>query len=321
MRAWGIDVYSGTNLTLAMLQALRNIGMTFVVVKASMGWGPDPKVVQYSNLVKQAGLKLGLYHWSDNTNTAQAQAARFSALAVQLQPDFISLDDEQWWNDWEQFWQACNGQIPWSAVDVEPGSHISAVSKGIMDTVHASLPNLWFWHYGANWFINAYCLQSLAWINDYPMWLAEYTDYNWNQGMTFGDRESLESYLAMLDHPVLPAGCAAWTVWQISGRAKLPGVSARQDLNIFNGTATDFAAMCVMPPPPVPPPPPPPATVRYYVSNASGTYIQPNPSWYGAGRYIAHDAQIDVDEIGSVPGWWKVYPTGWVDARRVARLA
>jgi GH25 family lysozyme M1 (1,4-beta-N-acetylmuramidase) len=326
-RAWGVDIYSQTNVTLTMLQTLKNMGATFVVVKASMGWGDDPKVMLYTTLVKQTGLKLGIYHWADNTNTIVAQVTRFSNLINQIKPDFIAIDDEQWWNDWAKWDQAINHLIPWSEVPRETPTKINSISHGIMDLVHANFPKLWFWHYTGKWFGDEYCPLLWQWVNEYPTFLAEYMDYGWPVELTFTTKETLQSYIDLVPAPILPQGNTNWTARQISGRAKLPGISARQDLDVFNGTADEFVFR-IGNPNVTPPPPPPPSTANYKVNNPpSGTYLQPEPNWDKAGLWIKDGSLLTVDESWKVDtAWAKVTKvenqviSGYADRRRITKI-
>jgi GH25 family lysozyme M1 (1,4-beta-N-acetylmuramidase) len=321
LKAIGIDCYSETYISLPMLQAFKSLGGTFVVLKASMGWGNDPAVIKNASLVKQANLKLGLYHWSDPTNTADVQAIRFGNLIEQLKPDFASLDNEQWWSNWDEFWLASEKKIPWSDVDRAAPATINSVSKSILNSIHTRFPDLWLWHYTANWFIDAFCPQLLTWINAYPTWLAQYVDANWTTGLTFVDKQSLEFFVNLLTAPRLPSGNTDWTSWQVSGRTKLPGIAARQDFNVFNGDEVEFISNIghlVLPPPP-----PPSQIVKYVVSNHPyGTQILPQPSWSGmAGTWIADDAFVNIDESWTQKvGWAKVETSGYMDRRRITKV-
>jgi lysozyme len=55
----------------------------------------------------------------------------------------------------------------------------------------------------------------------YPLWIAEYG----------------------VQSPTLPAGWARWTFWQFSESGAVAGISGSVDLNVFNGSAAELAAL------------------------------------------------------------------------------
>jgi lysozyme len=55
----------------------------------------------------------------------------------------------------------------------------------------------------------------------YPLWIAEYG----------------------VDSPTLPAGWTSWTLWQYSETGTVSGVTGSVDLDVFNGTLADLAAL------------------------------------------------------------------------------
>ena len=77
------------------------------------------------------------------------------------------------------------------------------------------------------------------WMNNYPLWVAQYPYYGWHDNLT--------NVYSGSWNPRLPAGHKDWLLWQFSadGNRKgnengIPGWRADVDLNVFNGTKDDL---------------------------------------------------------------------------------
>jgi GH25 family lysozyme M1 (1,4-beta-N-acetylmuramidase) len=293
-------------MTLAKLQKLYAAGARILVVKSSMGFGDDPKVVERVSWGQQLGFVTGIYHWIDPTNTAQAQVDRFSKWIKQLNPDFGSGDHEQWWADWDKYeaWQG--SKIANSDVPQLVANQIDSVARSFMAGIKASFPKFFNFIYTGQWF-DEHDPSMQSWIGQYPGWFASGDKYNGPHQYTSWD--PFYDYLNKLSsyNPLLPQGATKCTLLQFTGAAHLPGVDGTMDVNYFNGTEQQFrdlvhSEIIINPPP---------ATTTYLVTSPSGVYIReaadassPKVKW------VANGTQVSVIQI--LPNQWALTPDGYI---------
>lgn len=238
MSVWGIDI-SHYQPSMPAAQMAQN-GAKFVIVKATSGASlVDDRLLQHVTEARSAGLKLGLYHWVDPIQSAPANANHFLNQINTLKPDFVALDVEQWWSDWNKFWSFNRKEIPATAVPRLSPDVISAVSKEAVEIVaaQAKLPTL---VYTARWF-QSYAPGLASWIGNWPLWVASYFDYNKsNYTQTWTQFQTTLGSLG--SSPTLPNGALSWKFWQFSAKIILPGVTFPMDMDVFNGSQADFDA-------------------------------------------------------------------------------
>lgn len=150
MRVWMADMYEGEGLI--NYQALADAGCAGVVLKSSMGGGIANLnwLTQAVNGVRQAGLRLGFYHWVDPTQSASRQAGYLRQATERFAPDFLSLDNEQWWASWDKFYKYRRGEIPASQVPRLRGDQIVRAYLDTMAAVEGLRPLMM--QYSARWF-------------------------------------------------------------------------------------------------------------------------------------------------------------------------
>lgn len=305
MRAWGIDLYQHDAIEAHHIKDIIDHGACFVLAKASTGYGKDKRTGFYEAITRDSGAYFGIYHWVDPTASVSDQANRFSECIYQYHPDFITADNEQWWSDWGKWMKAIQGKIPWSDVPHLTSKRISKTGKQFMDAIHANFPNLAFFNYTAKWFVSSHSPDMSSWIEDYPVWLANYI------AEKYGDKwETWERFYALKDgltRPLFPNKCTSWEMWQISSKWKFPGdFPEGYDTNIFNGTKEQFEAFINSDPLP---PPEPPAFEWYEVTAVLPLRVRSGPGLeYTVVGHKYHGNQIPVFSIEN--GWAKINEEG-----------
>ena len=203
---------------------VRNQGVRFVFVKASEDTLADSRFIPNWQGAKSAAMYRGAYHFfhSEHDNAAQ-QASMF----IQT----VGAD---------------KGELP-PVLDLEPvvvnkrdvsptGATLLTRVKTWLDAVEAAFgrtPML----YTSNIYAASHGLDA-SWLNDYPLWLAQYP---WMPGTQtqYSDPQNVPSPSAGL--PQQPAGFQPWTFWQYSSIGALSGFSARIDFDYFKGSLDDLA--------------------------------------------------------------------------------
>jgi GH25 family lysozyme M1 (1,4-beta-N-acetylmuramidase) len=240
-------------------------GAGFAIVKVSQGdYLRDPMAEQHLRGANSVGLETGIYHWCDPSRGDREQAEYLLKAAKRQHFTFIALDVEQHWSRWDGWpfvpaTQQVRGDARKALLEKRAGrrkperskrsfapencspqrisENVRAVAK-ILEEECGRKPVI----YTRTSFIQEYARTMLAWLPEYPLWLAQYpggtrpAECSW---------EALWAEHAPLGQPALPPGCKLWHFWQWSGdRFKLPGASSRLDLNFFNGSREELAAFC-----------------------------------------------------------------------------
>ena len=230
MRVWLADMYEGEGLI--DFQALADAGCAGVVLKSSMGGGTSNLtwLSQAVNGVRRAGLRLGFYHWVDPTQSATRQAGYLRQATERFAPDFLSLDNEQWWASWDKFYKYRRGEIPASQV---PRLRGDVIIQSFLDTMAAvaGLRPLMM-QYSARWFQQGYCPQMSDHNPRWGGWVASY-DVG-TRVRQFPTVESFETALDELNAPrYVPNNMDVW-MWQFTDRWGVPGISP-MDLSVWMG--------------------------------------------------------------------------------------
>ena len=234
---------------------LAGSGVAFAIAKVSQGdYYRDDKCKLHLAGAGAAGMHAGIYHWVDPQCSAQRQVNFLLESAHGLNYQLICLDVEQH-APWLVAYPA--KPLPKKARG-KPGQKNKWIRKQAAVSVNfsprqisdcaekmaqllqarAELPLVIYTRVS---FIVEYARPMLAWLKDYPLWLAQYPLLPMPSGkLTW---ETLNQVYPRQSAPLLPAGCSQWTFWQWSGdRLRLPGVSSCVDLNFFNGSAAELDA-------------------------------------------------------------------------------
>lgn len=211
--------------------AFREMGGAAVIVKATMGFGRDALLDRHASLTIESGLELEMYHWLDPTSTLDRQVNLLRAAVRQYHPAAVWVDVEQWWGDWDLWYAARAGKIPFSRVPVVSDGKQFDLAVRFLAAIQADFDAARVGIYTGKWFIDRYCPSLRRIVGEHPLWLAQYVS-----GMAGDyDGEKLRQARELLQsaHPTLPANARTWDMWQVSDRVKLTGVSSSAlDLNI-----------------------------------------------------------------------------------------
>ncbi|GAA4485172.1 hypothetical protein GCM10023094_39670 [Rhodococcus olei] len=181
--------------------AVRAAGHEFAMVKATEGLDyVNPYFVQDGIGMRAAGMARGAYHYADVRQSPEAQAAFFSSTALPI----------------------VSGGLP-PVLDLEDAKGLPPAA--VIDWTHRYLnavqgltgkqpiiytyPNFW-----------RTAMANTTEFSHYPLWIADYNGRN-------------------APGP-LPGGWQHWTFWQYTSTARIPGVNADIDLNIYSGALGDL---------------------------------------------------------------------------------
>jgi GH25 family lysozyme M1 (1,4-beta-N-acetylmuramidase) len=233
---------------------LKQGGVEFAIVKVSQGdYRKDPACPDHLEKAALAGLTTAIYHWCDPICGDDSQLNYLLETLAGLAYQFVCLDVEQTWASWSA----------WPAPGVPPGiggrprkpkkkgktkqapdllspERISQNAHHLALGLRARLPQgVPVVIYTRTSFILEYARPMLAWLPQFPIWLAQYPLLRGTASTL--DWSDLNQVLSTSFRPTLPPGCPAWTIWQWSGdRFRLPGISSHPDLNVFAGSNEDF---------------------------------------------------------------------------------
>ncbi len=229
MRAKIIDVsqYQGD----INWQEVAASGVVAAAIRGTVGnYYTDTRFIQNWDGAKEAGLKTSAYHVVTPEYSAASQIDRFRRAMEDRTPDWpLILDVELNRN--------------------QSNATIVRIVKGCLDLVETwgtRTPVI----YTAKWWWNQYMVVNGAypvWSTDYALWLAQYPY----------DPTPPSNLPEDAGPTAIPGGWGQndWLIWQWTARGILGGISARVDLDAFNGTEEEFlrwASGSVTPPPPVP---------------------------------------------------------------------
>jgi GH25 family lysozyme M1 (1,4-beta-N-acetylmuramidase) len=317
-RAWGIDVsYHNPALN---WQALKEAGMTFAIIKASMRNSVDQRCQLHAAAARSAGIPLvGLYHWSDPTGTIHQQGANFTK-ARNLAPrtDFAATDNEQWWQDWDQYHAAVQNKLPWNQVQRLPPVKIADFNQQMTQRIKAITAKFTL-NYTSRWFIRGFAPAMAGWVNEFPLWVADWITW----GMPLFKLETWQQFYRVIDNlttPRLPDGAKTWAVWQFAdARIRLPGMPGL-DINVFNGSRAEMIQHVTQGTTPPPPPPPAGSYTAYITANVLIVRDAPNgntlpwTTWY----IDFNQTMKPVIILEEKDGWGRT-DRGWIGLKYVVR--
>jgi Lyzozyme M1 (1,4-beta-N-acetylmuramidase) len=190
-------------------------GVRFAIIKASEGTEMvDAMFEENFRGAVDAGIVPGTYHFFYPTLDPLKQAAHYLSVLKEVVGG-----------------QAC---LP-PAIDLETAgttkTAINAAVRSFMEELRQqsrrpgllyTSPGFWNTYLPAPVLtLNRLKAADVEWASDYPLWLAHYTT-GW---------------------PSQVYPWAGWTFWQYSSGGKIEGVPTRADMNLFNGSAADLAAL------------------------------------------------------------------------------
>ena len=213
---------------------LSEAGVQFAIVKASQGGcGRDESRFSHLKQAAEAGLICGVYHWFDPGSDPQAQLTNFSHAISGLDFQFLALDVEQYWRDWDPALRADKSNH-YSGRVISDGSRSLAEMMRRDWQMPVSI-------YTRTSFVDEYAPEMNSWLPDWPLWLAHYP-YNRTR-VSLGWQTLKQQYVPAISGPALPRNCERWNFWQFSGdKFNLPGSQTVLDLNFFNGSRTELLA-------------------------------------------------------------------------------
>jgi GH25 family lysozyme M1 (1,4-beta-N-acetylmuramidase) len=224
--------------------ALNKAGVEFCLVKGDQGTA----TANHMQLARDAGMMTGEYFWHDPTISASVQAAAFLKCCETNKPDFVFLDDEQWWADWGKWrlWQY-DHKIPQAQVPVTAPNKISDSTAAILETLSHGL-DCQVGDYSAKWFIDGYAPGLAKILVNYPFWamsiISETAHVATWAEITAGPFAGYR--------PNMPSKMTSWVLAQWSSGKTLPTIGDRIDLNLFDGDLAAFKSWAGLQPPPAP---------------------------------------------------------------------
>jgi hypothetical protein len=302
-----IDLYSGDTPTQAEFQALWDGGARVLIIKSSMGFGDDSNVQQVFTWAKAIGFVVGIFHWLDGTATVASQLTRFSKWIDLLQPDFVGVDHEQYWADWQKYWDWCYYHtIPFSQVPILSPTVIDNVAKSFLTQLHIKYPKLYILLYTAHWF-SSFDPGMASWIKNWPLWDADYTEWK-GENTVFTTMDAFTLSVNTMENvkPILPDGALGCVVHQI-GTTKLPGTNNYWDIDIFHGNLAQLKAVIAAGITfPVVLPPPQPIVIATYKVICTALNVHNAPNADAASR-IGYLVYGDVRDVYQMSGVWGDY--------------
>lgn len=269
----------------------------------------DPCYMEREVSLRNAGVDIGAYHWVDPIYSAMAQydwiMARLEKYSAN--PSSFWLDIEQYWADWSNYRKILSSK------------KISDVTKTLAEKLTANL-DIPVGIYTRTSFIKGYSTEILKWVHKYPLWLANWL---WNAGVEKMDSwEEFRKYKLPPDNalPELPANLGVYTLWQFTGdRFRLPGIYARNrvqspvDINLFNGSKTDYLHWLQGNYLPKPPTAPVQGDNKQYKCVVAAASVRSGPGTeYSVTRYLRGGDLITALNYDTTGRWALISSTEWV---------
>jgi len=192
-------------------------GIKFIFIKATQGFAKDPDFYDNWSNAKKAGIPRGAYHFADKSyGTAKQQAENFW--------NTISFDE---------------GELP-PVLDFEARENIGlSFIKYFLEYIDERSKHTPILYTGQSYWDDLMGSSDATWVLQYPLWMS-YPDVSL-QSPVRGIPASL------MDEPELPNTWENYEVpalfWQFTwvGDGMFYGAESKGfDLNVFNGTQTDF---------------------------------------------------------------------------------
>jgi len=314
VRAWIVDVSGWQIKEPPDYKVLAERGCSAVIIKGSMGGGISTAAAIQATVCREVGIPyIGMYHWADPIHRTPDQQMRHIERAINIiRPDFIAVDNEQWWGSWTAYHQFVFGEISFSVVPKLDPNHISNFGRKLTRRVSDTF-GMWTLNYTAGWFINRYAPRMTEWINEFDLWMALYPLGNGQ----FESWQDFEQFVNVRQPAGLPRGAKTWSIWQFTAKHRLPGFARAIDLNIFNGSVEDLKAKINKETPaPSDPPPSEPYYETYRCNAPLGMIVRDAPNGRDVGKRLRFGTIFQVyEKVVSPPHTWgRIHPnqSEWV---------
>ncbi len=206
--------------------ALYNAGCKFIFIKASERDFPDPFFSDTWQKAKDVGLLRGAYHFFHPEVNSSPQIDIFTKTVGADKGELPPVCDLETVYDFTR--------KPPVVIPLPPANTALARLQDWLSKVEQAFgckPII----YTRAEFVKSNGI-SASWLNDYPLWLAQYP---WAPG-THVDYKDPNANLTSV--PTQPKGFQAWSFWQWSGHGRMGGFPANQDVDFdyFNGSYDDL---------------------------------------------------------------------------------
>ena len=179
--------------------AVKGAGYEYAFMKATQGtWFIDKTFDTFRQGAKDAGLKVGYYHYFEPGEDPDAQAKYFCDKIGKVEPDALRLVIDAEGDAWTKYSADQRVQM----VD----DFLKGVQKRIGVTPEVCI-------YCSPNFADELLVNSPK-LKDYSLWIANYN----------------------VNEPRLPGPWDKWDFWQYTSKGKVPGIKGSVDLDVFNGT-------------------------------------------------------------------------------------
>jgi GH25 family lysozyme M1 (1,4-beta-N-acetylmuramidase) len=259
---YGIDISAYQKWYKLNFKEMSDNGIGFVIIKGGQG---DYTKDLWNRAVAGNIPVMSLYFWEDPTLSLSYKMSMIKSDIDKYNPDFISLDVEQWWSNWQQYFDAIDGKIPWASVAIMPPDKIASSAFLVMEEIKKLYPKKKVVLYTGEWFVRAYAQPMNSWINKNPLWLANYK-VTLKRAYTYAEINSLPNPTytplqianknnanANLKYLYDTFSADSYEFWQFSSAIIFPGEVYNLDTNIFNGTLEELKTWCCLTPPVIPP--------------------------------------------------------------------
>jgi GH25 family lysozyme M1 (1,4-beta-N-acetylmuramidase) len=259
-RALGIDI---SHYQEAVDWSLVMPWIDFAIIKCMDAYRPDHHFAEhYDNAMAAKVPIIGAYMWYDPLLNPKRQAEATIAALDGRKPAFITIDDEQYWDNWQGWLTRKSG----GEYGIFGDNQITPGTKVLYNELK-NLTNIPLMIYTSPGFVNSYTKTLVPWLADKFLHFAQYpwNIQNFNRKNANTWETLIQNVLPILgSNPVTPRGIDSknWLMWQFSGDYyTLPGIYGFEDkhrlsavdLNVFNGTLADmkklFGIETTTPPP------------------------------------------------------------------------
>lgn len=223
-------------------------GVRFAIVKISQGrYIKDSRARSHTEAARKAGILVGGYHWDDPMQDDKLQANNAISVAKDLDIKFISVDVEQYWQYWSEFY--ANAVVNF----IQPERIKTSAWNIYYHIKQAELNSL---IYTRGTFVQAYSPQMFTWLRIFMNWYASYPYKKGRVNISWADIMNTTTWYPK-GTPVLPQG-VPYCLWQFSGdKFILPGTGRSPiDLNFYTESQEELEALfggkAIIPTPPTP---------------------------------------------------------------------
>lgn len=238
--------------TIFPFQAMKDNEFKLVLIKSSMGGGPDWTCDKFVDTFRNNSFDIGLWHWVDPTQNLEKQTNFFLDKIHKHKPDCVFLDQEQFWANWPDFYKLKAGQLTYAKLPKLSKDKINNAGTTIIGLLWDELLTLQipFDTYTGKWFIDDYCGKVWPWVKHTNPWLAvnitlttaEKNPKTWN------DFNNTINNKILPYKPDLPTGISKYGLLQFSSGVTIPGSNKPFDLDLFNGNIDDYTKWLNQPP-------------------------------------------------------------------------